>query len=301
MDYVLLVLSVILTCIFRTNGIIAVLLLLIVMFIFLKEKRKQIALCIGIPLIMSFILVGPVYSACGIRKTETTESIGIFIRQIYGTIYDGGEIDAESEEYLSHLVNKDDALEKYTPFDDHIQAAKSYDNDYLEGTKKEFIMTYFRIGIHNIRSYIRLYLKATYGVWYPDATGYIVQRWPITTNDYGLSSKNNFENLKILKLFSMAYNAPIIKWFMSEAFYIWIYLIVMCLLIVNKKYKYILSILLPLFVWMTIMIATPLSYQPRYMFIMHCSFPIIVLCAVETYNTKEDNKKVKKAKKNEKA
>ena len=295
-DKVLLVITTFLTCTFRTNGLLAVLLLGIIMFIVIKNKRKCIALFIGIPVLFTFVLNGPIYNTLGIKKTEFTENAGIMLRQIYGTIYDVGSVDSKSTDYLSKLVDLDEALEVYTPYDDHIKLCKSYNNEYLEKTKKEFIITYFRIGIHNIRSYVRIYLKSTYGVWYPEAQGYIVHNWQISDNSYGLKSKDNFDNLQIGGIFNKLYNMPIIKYFMSEAFYIWIYLIVLGYFVIKKNGKTMLSVLLPLLVFMTIMVATPLSYQPRYMFIMHCSMPLVLLILFLSIMEKEKSNEKKRKK-----
>ena len=298
-DNILLFVSAFLTCTFRTNGLLAVLVLAVILYIIFKQKRKYIGLLLGIPVVLTFILNGPVYNHFGISKTEFTENAGIMLRQIYGTIYDGGYVDKKSEEYLAGLVNLEEALEIYTPYDDHIKMLDSYSNEYMEKTKKEFILTYLRIGIHNIRSYIRIYLKSTYGVWYPEAQGYIVHNWVIADNVYGIKSKNHFDNLKIGGKFFKLYNMPIVKLFMSEALYIWIYLILLGFMIIKKHYKSLLVVLLPFFVFGTIMIATPLSYQPRYMFIMHCSCPVILLIVLMTvlYRKKDqENEKQKKKK-----
>ena len=296
LDKILLFVSVLLSSLLRTNALYAVLVLSIIATIALKKTRKLVVFNVLVPTVLAFIIVGPVYNSFGISKTEFTENIGIFIRQVYGTIYDKGNVDDESREFLSKLVNEEEALKAYTPFDDHIKMADSYSNEFLEENKGEFIKTYLRLGLHNKVEYINLYLKSTYGVWYPEAQGYIVHLWPIKENEYGVYSYENFDKLKATTYEAEWYNKPVVKYFMSEALYIWVMLICLAYVIIKKNYKNIIIILFPLLVWLTIMAATPLSYQPRYMFVMHCSIPMIVLCGVESFN-KEEKKATKKTKK----
>ena len=285
-DKVVLMLSIILTCLFRTNGLYAVLVLDIIIIYVFRKKMKQVLLLFAVPTLCAYIIVSPVYSACGIKKTEFTENIGIFIRQIYGTIYSGRHIDSKSINYLEKLVDTDEALEAYTPYDDHIKSVHSYDNEFLEKNKGEFLLTWAKIGIHHPVIYSELYLKSTYGFWYPEAQGYLVHRWPTAENMYEIQS-TDFNKVNVNGYFEKSYDMPVIKYLLSDAFCLWILLFNMAIKIINKKYKYIIPMLLPFFVWGTIVIATPLSYQPRYTFMLYCAVSMIIIIGLNSIKRNE--------------
>ena len=291
LDKILLFISIIWTCLFRTNGLYAVIALDICFLFFVKNKFKDFLLFMVIPTIISIIIIGPVYNFCGIRKTEFTESVGIPTKQIYGVLYENLPVDYQNIKFLNGLVDLDEALEIYSPFGDHIKGLKSYSNEYLEMHKMEFFKVWISIGLEYPTKYIDIYLKSTYGYWYPEAQGYIAHKWIIADNNFELRSSNEFDRLKLNGYFEWFYNMPVLKYLTSDGFCFWVLLLILAITIINKSYIRVYSLLLPIFIWGTLMIATPLAYQPRYSFALYCSLPLICLTGMEAIKERKKNEK----------
>ncbi len=287
-DIILLIFSVLWVGVFRTNGLYVAILIGIICVLFIKGKRKQSLLFILIPAICAYIITGPIYSLCGISKTEFTENIGVMIKQIYAVEYDKKHISKKNEQYLGKLVKKDEALMEYDPFSDHIKMAPSYNNEFLEKNKIEFMKVWLIIGLEHPRTYVNSYFKATYGFWYPEAQGYLVHKWPISENEMNLHSYSKFDKLKINGYIEKFYNEPLLKYLTSDALYFWIALFSLVVIIIKKKYKNIIPLLLIVLVWGTIMVATPLSYQPRYTYANYCCFPLLIYIGLASFE--KDNK-----------
>lgn len=285
-DKILLVISVIWTCLFRTNGLYAVLAVVLSFLLFLKKYRKKTIWLLIIPTFISMVVVGPVYSFLNIKKPAFTENVGIFTKQIYGVVAEKLEVKEEDLKFLDKLVNREDAVKIYSPYGDHIKSQKSYNNDFLEANKIDFFKTWISIGLKYPTKYIDIYLKSTYGYWYPEAQGYIVQQWSIADNDLQLKSSSNFNSLKLNEYFNWFYNFPCLKYLTSDAFCWWILIFSLTLVLINKKYKLIFPLLLPIFIWVTLMIATPLAYQPRYTFALYCMLPMIIFIGIQSFNKK---------------
>ena len=233
-DITLLILSVLWVGVFRTNGLYVSILIGIICVAFIKGKRKQSLLFILVPAICAYMITGPIYTMCGINKTEFTENIGVLIKQEYAVIYENKSVSKKNEEFLNKLVSKDDALLAYSPFSDHIKMTPSYSNEFLEKNKIEFMKVWLIIGIHHPKTYVNSYLKSTYGFWYPEAQGYIIHRWPIADNDMNLHSYGEFDRLKMNNYFDKFYNEPVLKYLTSDALYFWITLFAVIITIIKN-------------------------------------------------------------------
>ena len=287
-DYIIMFLCTIGVGLFRSNGMIISVILTMILIIFLKQKRAIIFKTMIIPLILCVIIKGPLLTTLNIKGGNFVENLGIPLRQISGVIAKGYEIDSEDYNFVNKLVPIDIINEKYTPDSvDEIKFSNLFDNSFLEDNKSEFFRVWFNIFKKYPIEYTQIYLRSTYGFWYPESQGYGVHKWAIENNDYGLYSNSKFNVLKINEIHNGFYNSPLLKYFISDAFCFWGLLYAIGMVIYKKKYNYIYPLLLPLFVWVTIVIATPVAYQPRYTFSLFCTFPFVIFILLKVFENEE--------------
>ena len=164
---VLLIISLLFILFFRNNGIyICVLLLPFLLLSKLNGKRIIIPIYIFI-LLFYFIVKGPIFDYFNIQKSTTKEAFSIPLQQLTRTVAIGKEIDEESKQYISEIMDYDMISEKYnSATSDPIKTLTN--NDKLSESKGKF----FKVWIKNLfkypKVYIEAYLTETLGYWYPN-------------------------------------------------------------------------------------------------------------------------------------
>jgi hypothetical protein len=275
---------------FRSNGIFVILTIIPFIFI-LKNGRKQIFLTFIFAFTLMLLIKGPLYSSLNIKDGNFVENVGIPLKQMTGVVSKKIDVSVDNEKFIEKLVPLDIINEHYNPASiDPIKFNSEFNNKFLEENKLGFFKTWADIGLHHPLEYIQIYLRSTYGFWYPEAQGYIVHKWVIEPNSYNISSNANFDSLKLTSCFNIIYNMPFVKYFLSDAFYFWIIIFTVGSLIYKKKYDLLFPLIIPLSVWITTMIASPIAYQPRYTFTLFTTFPLVALIILKTYSTKIKNK-----------
>ena len=260
----------ILVCLLRTNGIIAVVFLFI---IFLIKKYKEFIICIGSGLIISFIFNILIINIFNVEKVESVESFSIPIQNISYVIKNNGNISKDELNKLNKYINPETIKEVYDV--DYVDPVKnSMDNKYLNDNKIEFIKLWGSIGIKNINMYIRSYVYQTSGYWY---------------HNYGVNTFPTFDNYDDLGIVHKSYNISIANKILNILMYLnravqhclWsnalsIYMVIYSLYYTFRKNKYKLYIYPIIFIWLTLLIATPVGYEFRYQYSVFISFPFIL-------------------------
>ena len=233
-------------------------------------------LCFSI-LSFYFIIKGPVFSYFNIEKTTSVEAFSIPLQQIARVIASDRDILGEDRVYLEKLFNYNEVKEKYSSvISDPIKNITN--NDVLSNNKIDFFKTYIKLFIKYPNVYAEAYFLQTLGYWYPD-----VIYWATAGESRGI-----FETEKI-------YNTPLtpdwynniidtttsrklplnnLIWSIGLNFVVLLTTsIIMCYF--DKK-KYLLC-LIPLYgLWISIMLATPVFSELRYVYGLFTCMPIVV-------------------------
>ena len=262
----------------RNNGIYIVIASTLLYIIFLngdyinKTYKKLVFSFSVIGIIITLLIQGPVYSLMGISKSEVEESLGIPIQQIARVVALDGNINPKQKEQINKIVPIDEIKEEYRPcIVDPIKWNEKFDGEYLEEHKLEFINLWGALMVQNFDIYVEAYMLATAGFWCinvasPDAyiQNYV---WP---NGYGVTQHDYFEDF-----FGISFqNLVNPKKYISSAWFFWIFIISMALSIKRGGMKVICLYAPILFIWVTIMIATPLAISMRYIFGMVFGLPL---------------------------
>lgn len=270
------ILSVLVILFFRNNGI-YIILLFIPFFIWLAKNHRRIILFgnLGI-VILYFAIKGPVFTYFGVEKTTSVEAFSMPLQQISRVIVNDGDIDKKTYDYLSKLLDIDKVKETYNPtISDYVKRAT--DNDELSNNKIKFFTTWLKIGIDNPRLYIDSYLLSTLGYWYPD-----VIYWATAGESKSIfkdvdvySDPIILDNVSFDELTSREIPLSSMLWSIGTMFII--LLVSTFIMLYKKKGKYLLAYI-PLYcLWLSLMLASPVFAELRYIYGLFACVPLLLL------------------------
>ena len=287
---------VLLTCIFRSNAPMVIVASFAGSLLLYKSlRRKTYIATISIPIVLSIIITGPFYSSLGIEKADTSEAFGLPIQQIANVVANDGEFSDDSRGYLSRLFDFSEIKDVYKPtLSNPVKWADSFDNEYLNSTKAEFLKVWVCTFPDNVSLYIKAWRDQTIGYWYPvdnwitSPSGYYVDEsmdlyssnsahWPDELNNEG-TSLIGFESIaNALKNteYDFVRLQPFLHPFFNIACMVWITLGAFTLMLANRN-PYSLAILPLIALWLTMLAATPTYCEFRYMFAFHLALPLVI-------------------------
>lgn len=249
---------------------------LILMFTYRKvllSKLKTFTVISITTLILSLIVQGPVYNHFRLN-TQYVENLGILFQQICYVVVNDGNLKEEQKEFINNIYPIEAIKETYNPcIVDKVKWNPRFNNVYLEQNKGKFIKVWFEVLIQNPKSYIKAYLLNTIGFWdinkatfdayvNPENWGKNETLMGVTQKDYvKIITKNSIRE----KLYP---KAPI-----SSAIFLFILLFGMLFTVYKKRYKNLMIYLPSLLTWGTIMVAAPLAFSLRYVYILVLMVP----------------------------
>lgn len=277
----------ILIAFFRNNGTYIVIGMYIVLLIWSRKKLIIFNIVNTITVIAIVIIQGPIYTKLGIIS-PTEESLAIPMQQIARTITYDGEITQEQEKFLNEILPIEKWKNKYKPcVVDSIKWDPDFNKTFLTDNKGEFIKIWAQMLPKNFSEYVKAYLMDTYGFWsietkneYGFVDTYIIK------NDFGIERKDCIEKITGKSMENL-FTKPD---FIGAGTLFWIIVLSSALLIINKKQKYIFVLMPCLISWISIMVATPVAFSLRYVFMMVYSLPLIVMLPFMTKNKEKDLK-----------
>lgn len=291
-NIILYLILLVLVAFLRSNGIyIAICITFILLLIYRKnilKTLKKFTISSIITIMLIWVIQGPVYKNFGI-STEFVENLGVPVQQICYVVAKDGNITEEQKDFINQLCPIDVIKENYTPcIVDSIKWNPNFSNEFLENNKGEFFKVWFQMFLQNPMDYIKAYLINTIGFWnVKQATlnAYVnPEMWPgvsIEQCDY-IEKMTGSSIRKVLK--------PTFA--VSSAIYLFMMLLSMLMVIYRKQYKKLLIYLPGFLTWLTIMIAVPLAFSLRYVYILVLMIPlyfIIPFLKIEEDNREEKN------------
>ena len=268
--------SVLVILFFRNNGI-YIILLFIPFFIGLGKKHRKIILFGNLGIVILYFLVkGPIFDYLGVQKTTSVEAFSIPLQQISQVIVNDGDIDKKTYDYLTQVIDIEKVKETYNPtIADFVKRATN--NDKLTDNKMEFITTWLRIGIDNPRLYIESYLLSTLGYWYPDVIYWATagESTSIFKDVDVYSDPVILDDVPLDVLTSREIPLSSMLWSIGTMFIILI--ISTAIMLYKKRGKYLLAYI-PLYcLWVSLMVASPVFAELRYIYALFACMPLLLL------------------------
>lgn len=281
-NYIELLIISLLCMLFRNNGLYVM--IVIIPLILLLTRKIKICIPLVISITIYLIITGPIFNMFGISKSSSKEYLAMPLQQIGRMAYKDLEFNKEEKEYFKNLIPVDVMKENYNPMNvDTIKFNKNFNVKAFDKNKLEFINVWSKLVIKYPGTAIESYLVSTLGYWYPN-----VKFWSVGTdiykNDLGLKSANKFPLVKnvLLEIESRELTFFGIQWSIGTCILIILFLIIYNLHIKNKTN--IICFLPVIGVWLTLMVASPVYAEFRYIFSAFCTLPFYLGISIKKKN-----------------
>ena len=299
-----------LMCLLRNNGIYAILLTFIIIAIVKRKYLKKICLIFLTPIIVYFIIQGPIFTICKVVPGEFKEALSIPIQQFARVAkYESDNLNVEEKEKIERYCDMtiEEIAEQYNPIvSDPIKS--NFIEEYALNDKMGIIKLYLHFAVKYPKITLEALLFNTFGYYYPnsievsglgdykkDSTWTLNQRiidneWyemmQLNNNvddDKTYSEKFKIQNKSILENPIIAFlnrhinqkDIPVFSILVTGiGLYFWILLFIMMFLIYNKEYEKLLGTLVSFFIWLT-SVAGPIV-ELRYVLSLIMFIPIII-------------------------
>ena len=301
----------------RNNGLYVFLIAVPFILIVLRKNKRiliKTSITLIIPIIMIFIIQGPVFHILGVTGTLDREMFSIPAQQI-GRImkYEKENLtDEEREEINKYMdIENSNMEEEYNPGLSDNTKGKIKDEE-LEKDKIGFIKLYFKLALKYPIHTITALIYNTYSYYAPNGTyirglaNYneetkdVLTNWAIEYNPGGINNYKEYDyypqhlvNFSILDVINEEFSwkrIPIISLlFTGIGFYFWVLLFLITYEIYKRKYKNICIFLPILILWLT-NIAGPVV-DIRYIYSIILIMPLYIGVGLFTYNKSDENYK----------
>ena len=287
-DTIMLIVSALLVCSFRHNGIHTVLLSMLFLLFRNKENLKKVFLSL---VVVTCIHLGykQVINYYEITPTSPRELLSIPIQQTSALIvHNENVIEYEDREIIGKVIDYDLVKENYNPeLSDPIK--NTFNKDATTEDLINYLKVWFKYLFKKPITYIEATINNVYGYFYPDA-----QKWYFyykkyeVLNEVGLDY--HYVGPGILRAILMGYGFifqyfPVIGLLTSIGFTTWIYIYLVGSLIESKKTKYI-KLLIPAFLLILVCIVGPINTYYRYILPYSMSLPMILALLYVNKNEK---------------
>lgn len=258
---------------FRNNGFLIVIGIDLILVFLYRKEFIPIHVVNGITIVLILVIQGPIYTKLNMNA-PLAESMGVPLQQIARTITEEGKITDEQKQFLNQILPLDKWSKNYQPcIVDSIKWDPEFNNEFLAENKGKFLTTWASMLPSNFTEYVKSYLMQTYGFWSLE-----------TKNEFGFVDTYIIENqyeierkdlVKTATGFSLE-NTFTTPDFLGSGTLFWMMVLSGVLVYMNRKKQYLL-VLLPCFIsWISIMIATPVAFSLRYVFMLAFALPLIV-------------------------
>lgn len=254
----------------RNNGLyVALATTIIIAIVYRKNKILKFAISALATFVLIFVVQGPIFTLLGINQNTNGTGNAVILNQIFYVGVTDGNMTEEQKEIINNMCEIEHLKKDYSPLLlDDTGHSEGFNAEFISTHKSEINKLWIELFIQNPISYIRAYLLNTLGYWdvnkaLPDAYVSNVM-WSGTDElidvhqtDYveKIMGQSIIGKIKVNKLY-------------SSAIFLFIMLTSMIFTIKKKKYKNLLIYLPALFTWGTIVLATPIAFSMRYVYIL---------------------------------
>ncbi len=284
---------------FRNNAIYAYLILIIFTFIIFRKSYKKLILIFIIILGIYGIVKYPLFNYLGIRRSSSTEYIAMPLQQIGRMAYKNVEFTKEEEKLLNDLIPLEVMKKSYNPISvDAIKFNSEYKAYVFDENKKDYFKLWLSLVIKHPVIAVESYLTSTLGYWYPDNLMWAVYL-DVEENYFGIEmdSKIPWAQKYLNEIESRSFPIIAMSWSIGLCF--WILLVASYITFKRIGLKYLYPFVPVLGIWITMMLASPVNGEFRYVYGAFCLLPLLIVYPYIVKVPKDDIRKERK-KKNEK-
>ncbi|MBQ6807356.1 MAG: hypothetical protein IJO97_08005 [Lachnospiraceae bacterium] len=277
------ILSGIMLCLFRSNGWYGFLLCLPFLFYYYRKQAKVIFPALAAILLSAVIVKYPVMNSLAVTQPDFIESLCIPTQQIAAVICNDRELTDAQLTLIENVIDLTYIKDLYNPtFADNMkELVRAGNQDYLVAHKGEFFKLWAELGISYPMDYLKAYVNQTYGYWYPDSFYLVAEGEGISASSLGVSHTPLIGGPIVVKAKEISIKlgsmVPIysLLWSMGVAFWFFLFCIGNSWI---REEKAKLVYYLPSFtLYLTVLIATPVATDFRYVYFMVFSLPFYLM------------------------
>ena len=282
----------------RSNGVFAVALVALAVAVVLLAARfgarRPVARGWFVTLVSSAAIVaiyvvvsGPVYTSLGVVPTESSEALGVPLNQMARVAALGGDMTDSDREYLNSIIPIEEYATRYRPCcTDELKWSDGFDNEALrDGMWGHWLSMLVR----NPRTYFEAWELQTFGFWTVN-TEEQVSGWdwnigagvPNNLDEDGIQALSDEFQIYVseLSLSTTATNLfPIDSWSVPIGWLFWGTCYLALLLLLGGRPLWVLGLIPSIGIALTLLIASPIWYWPRYGAVLQFCIPYYLLLA----------------------
>lgn len=279
-NYICLLLGGIGFTVFRHNGKIAFIGVLIFMLCLRKMIEKKIVAVSMSAFGLAFVLISTGMKATGAEKTATVDSLSIPLQQISRVLADGCEITNEQRQILGQVADLEKIPDLYVYYVSDPIKGEVYtfgNQQYIKRNIFDFVKAYVQIGLRYPDKYVKAWIDMTRGYW---NGGYPYFKWAnyVKDNDLGIRRSNAFPLISKCYDVSLRFIAKssLLQPCISIGFHIWIWIISIWVFVCKENGKALITVVPVALIVVTIYIATPLDSELRYVYPIFTCLPLTI-------------------------
>ena len=273
-DWILFILGGTGLCLWRTNGLL-VIAMLVIALVLTGRKNRKLAAVLAVILAVCFVLCGPVLSSMGINSSSRlSESLAIPLQQVARVCHDGETLEQEDLELLRTVAEPEEFAAAYlsylaNPVKVLLRMSPGYDQ--MKADPIPYLKLWLRIGLQHPVSYLKAWVDQTKGYWNA-GYAYWITAAGISENEFGLVSRpENIVGTVFHKLMQYAERIPLMHPLFSIGLYTWLTAICCFVNRLRRRAEWLLS--LPwLVILFGLLIGTPVYAEFRY------AYPVMLAC-----------------------
>lgn len=289
-ERILLLFSGMMICLFRSNGWYAFLVVVPFLLFFFRKQKRQVYPCLLVTLLLCVLIKYPVMNHFQVTQPDLIESLCIPTQQIAAVLCNDRELTAEERGLIESVVDLTYIKELYNPtFADNMkELVRAGDQEYLASHKKEFFKLWISLGLRYPGDYLDAYIQQTYGYWYPDSFYLVAEAEGVSATELGVSTRHLIGGPLVVKGKELAIKlgsiVPIYGTLWSMGVACWVLLFSMGTVLVRRETRKLLCYLPSVLLLFTVLIATPVATEFRYVYFMVYSMPFYLMAAMLPYS-----------------
>lgn len=289
-ERILLLFSGMMICLFRSNGWYAFLVVVPFLLFFFRKQKRQVYPCLLVTLLLCVLIKYPVMNHFQVTQPDLIESLCIPTQQIAAVLCNDRELTAEERGLIENVVDLTYIKELYNPtFADNMkELVRAGDQEYLATHKKEFLKLWISLGLRYPGDYLNAYIQQTYGYWYPDSFYLVAEAEGVSATELGVSTRHLIGGPLVVKGKELAIKlgsiVPIYGTLWSMGVACWVLLFSMGTVLVRRETRKLLCYLPSVLLLFTVLIATPVATEFRYVYFMVYSMPFYLMAAMLPYS-----------------
>lgn len=283
---ILFIISGLLVMFLRNNGIFVFIPTAIILTIISKKRRLSIGIESALMTVAYFVVIGPVFSALGIGLSSVGEAVAIPFQQIAAVVASGKTLTAEQNTYISSILPLGTIVEKYNPaFFDPLKFDAAFNASVIASNIGHFFKIWFEILTKYPAMYIKAFLSETRFLWDPMQRAGMIQSFTESTYYTAIINKPLIPKLydstmTIINVSQFSRFAVFTRPIWNTAVYYTAFFL-FAVVSIAKKRKAELVIWAPcFFVWISLIISTPVATSGRYAYSIFCTLPVIAMLSL---------------------